>query len=223
MAEKNWVPQALLAFVAFCKKWIAVLANTAYLIDFGWIEQTVTTCRTAINGFLTAMETWEKTDSSMNKALRDDAWKAAEEAIEHFAAHQVRFNEKMTEAQKYELLGVRTWHKGHPINVPGTVPELSTRSGHIRQVIVNYRDLGTERWGKPSKVHGIEILIGILDHPPVDIKAEMTISAFDTRPPFRKTFREEDRGKTAYFVGRWEIEREGEKGDFGPVVSAIIP
>jgi hypothetical protein len=112
------------------------------------------------------METWEKTDSSMNKALRDDARKAAEEAIEHFAAYQVRFNEKMTETQKYELLGVRTWHKGHPINVPGTVPELSPRSGHIRQVIVYYRDLGTERWGKPDKVHGIEILIAILDHPP---------------------------------------------------------
>jgi hypothetical protein len=37
------------------------------------------------------------------------------------------------------------------------------------------------------------------------------------------TFREEDRGKTVYFAGRWEIEREGRKGDFRPIVSAIVP
>jgi hypothetical protein len=103
------------------------------------------------------------------------------------------------------------------------VPELSAYAGHICQVIVNYKDMGAEHWGKPKKVHGIEIRIGILDHPPTDIETEMTISAFDTRHPFRKTFREEDRGKTVYFAGRWEIEREGQKGDFGPIVSAIIP
>jgi hypothetical protein len=30
-------------------------------------------------------------------------------------------------------------------------------------------------------------------------------------------------GKTVYFAGRWEIEREGQKGDFGPIASAIVP
>jgi hypothetical protein len=79
----------------------------------------------AITAFLTALDTWEAADSSLNKALREDARKAAENAIEHFAAHQVRYNEKMSETEKLDLLGVRTWHPGHPINVPGTVPELS--------------------------------------------------------------------------------------------------
>ncbi|MDR1353147.1 MAG: hypothetical protein LBK05_07685 [Treponema sp.] len=96
-------------------------------------------------------------DSSLNKALRDDTRKAAEDAIEHFAAHQVRYNETMTETQKHELLGVRTWHPGHPIKVLGTVPELSPRPGHVGQVIVDYRELGSKHWGKPAKVHCIEI------------------------------------------------------------------
>jgi hypothetical protein len=30
-------------------------------------------------------------------------------------------------------------------------------------------------------------------------------------------------GKTVYFAGRWEIEREGQKGDFGPIVPAVMP
>jgi hypothetical protein len=218
----SWVPQALLAFVEFCKKWKAVLGTSAYLTAFGWVQQAVTACLNAITAFLTALDTWEADDSSMNKALRDDTRKAAEEAIEYFAAHYIRYNEKMTEIQKYELLGVRTWHPGHPIGAPGSVPELSPRPGHIRQIIVYYKVLGAERWGKPPKVHGIEIRWAFLDHPPADI-AELTNSSFDTRHPFRITFREEDRGKTVYFAGRWEIEREGEKGDFGPIVSAIVP
>jgi hypothetical protein len=82
----------------------------------------------------------------------------------------------MSETQKFELLGVRTWHPGHPINTLGTVPEPSTRPGHICQVIVDYRDLGSTHWGK-----------------------------------------------TVCFAGRWEINREGLKGDFGPIVSAVVP
>jgi hypothetical protein len=223
MAKRNWIPQAFLSFVEFCKKWKAVLANSEYLTAFGWIQQAVTTCLNAIAAFLTAVDTWEATDSSMNKALRDDARKAAEEAIEHFAAHQVRYNEQMTETQKYELLGVLTRHPGHPIKVPGTVPELSARAGHICQVIVNYRDLGSKHWGKPDKVHCIEIRWAFLDHPPTDIETELTNSAVDTRHPFYITFKEEDRGKTVYFAARWEINREGLKGDFGPIVSAVVP
>jgi hypothetical protein len=223
MAEKNWVPQALLAFVAFCQKWKAVLKNAANVTAFGWVQQAVTACLDAIDAFLTAYDAWTEDDSSLKKAQRDDAHKAAEGAIEHFAAHQVRYNELMTETQKLELLGVRTWHPGHPINVPGSVPELSTRPGHICQVIVDYKDLGSEHWGKPDKVHCIEIRSGFLDHPPTDIEAELPNSDVDTSHPFKKTYKEEDRGKTVYFAGRWEIAREGKKGDFGPVASAIVP
>jgi hypothetical protein len=218
----SWVPRALLEFVEFCKKWKTVLTNSEYLAAFGWIQLAVTKCLDAIAAFLTALDTWEANDSSLNKALRDDALKAAEDAIEHFAAHQVRYNETMSETQKLELLGVRTWHQGHPIAVPGTVPELSPRAGHVCQVIVDYRDQGSTHWGKPAKVHCIEICWAFLDHPPKDVK-ELTNSEVDTSHPFKKTFGEEDRGKTVYFAGRWEINREGMKGDFGAVVSAVVP
>ncbi|MDR1250243.1 MAG: hypothetical protein LBK63_13200, partial [Treponema sp.] len=104
--------------------------------------------------------------------------------------------------------------------------ELSTRPGHICQVIVDYRDQGSTHWGKPDKVHCIEICWAfgdnVPDHPPKDIK-ELINSEVDTSHPFKKTFREEDRGKTVYFAGRWESNREGLKGDFGAIVSAVVP
>ncbi|MDR1248572.1 MAG: hypothetical protein LBK63_04635, partial [Treponema sp.] len=212
-----------LPFVAFCKKWKAVLENAVNAAAFGWVQAAVTLCLAAIDGFLTALDAWETNDSSLNKARRDDARKAAEQAVEYFAAYYVRFNEKMTETQKFELLGVRTRHPGHPIEVPGSVPELIARPGHIRQIILYYREAGAERWGKPDKVIGIEIRWAFLDHPPADIEAELTNSALGTRHPFRVTFKEEDRGKTVYFAARWEIQRDGLKGDFGAIVSAIVP
>lgn len=218
----KWIPQALLEFVEFCRKWKAVLENPAYLAEFEWTPAKTTACLEGIDAFLAAFEAWQAVDSSMNKALMEEARKAAEDGIEHFAAYDVRFNEKMTEVQKLELLGVRTRHPGHPIDVPSTVPEFEVRPSHIRQIVLGYKDSGSERWGKPPKVHGIEIRWAILDHPPAGI-GELTNSSFDTRHPFKITFDEQDRGKTVYFAGRWEIEREGQKGDFGPIVQAIIP
>jgi hypothetical protein len=219
----SWIPQARFLFVAFCKKWKEALETAAYILSFGWPQPAVTACLAAIDGFLSAHDAWVADDSSMKKAQRDDAWAAAEKAIGHFAACHVRGNEKMSETQKYEILGVRTWHRGHPIPVPGSVPELSILLGYIRQLIVLFKVLGAERWGKPPKVYGIEIRWAFLDHVPVDIAAELFNSALATRHPFRISFREEDRGKTVYFAARWVIVREGETGDFGPVVSAIVP
>jgi hypothetical protein len=36
-------------------------------------------------------------------------------------------------------------------------------------------------------------------------------------------FEEDQRGKRVYLAGRWEIEREGEKGPFGAIEEAVIP
>ena len=100
---------------------------------------------------------------------------------------------------------------------PATVPELSPR-----QVVVPYRDRGSEHRGKPADVHGVEVCWALLDHAPVNVK-ELDNSAFDTNSPLTLVFEEQDRGKRIYMAGRWEIEREGIKGEFRDIVSALVP
>jgi hypothetical protein len=141
--------------------------------------------------------------------------------MQDFARYNIRYNRLMTPEQKL-YYGVITRHPGHRIEVPGTVPMLLPRPGNIRQIVLDYKDMGAEDNGKPEDVHGIEIRWAILDHVPAGV-VELTHSSFATRHPFRITFREEDRGKTVYFAGRWEIQRGGEKGKFGPIASAVIP
>jgi hypothetical protein len=63
----------------------------------------------------------------------------------------------------------------------------------------------------------------IRDAPPTDIGKELVNSAFDTKPPLIIDFGEQDRGKKVFLCGRWEIEREGEKGPFGDIEEAIVP
>jgi hypothetical protein len=105
---------------------------------------------------------------------------------------------------------------------PSTVPELEPRAGVPRQIVVPYRDKGSTRRGKPRDVHGIEVRHAFLDHEPRNIK-ELANSSFDTKSPLILNFGEEDRGRRVYMAGRWEIEREGIKGEFGDIVSAIVP
>jgi hypothetical protein len=108
------------------------------------------------------------------------------------------------------------------IPVPTTVPELSPRAGLPRQVVVPYRDKGASHRGKPADVHGIEVRWALLDHPPADV-TDLVNSAFDTNSPLTLQFEEHDRGKRVYMAGCWEIQREGIKGNYGEIVSAIVP
>jgi hypothetical protein len=63
----------------------------------------------------------------------------------------------------------------------------------------------------------------IASHPPKNIEAELFNSSFDTESPLILTFEEADRGKQLYLTGRWEIEREGIKGEFGDIVTVFVP
>jgi hypothetical protein len=152
---------------------------------------------------------------------KDEGREAAKGVIRPFVGQWLMWKQ-VTDAER-EDIGLHNPKPRRPeIPPPTTVPELSPKAGNPRQVVVPYRDKGSSRRGKPKDVHGVEVRWAILDHPPASIK-ELINSAFDTKSPLILEFGEEDRGKRVYMVGRWEIEREGVKGDFGEIVSVIIP
>jgi hypothetical protein len=205
-----------------CRQWKGNLEDQSYVTAFGFPPAETAGVLESIDGFLSALSAWETVDSSLNKGLRDEAREAAVKAMERFATQHIRYNEQMSEAQRLDLFRVVTRHAGSPIHVPHSVPVISPRQGHVRQLLLDYRDQGSSKRGKPEKVHGIEVRWALLDHTPSGV-AELSNSAFDTRTPLSLTFDEEQRGKRVYCAGRWEINREGEKGDFGEIVSELIP
>jgi hypothetical protein len=216
-----WLPRREQDLVDLCKIWLAGLGNAAIVTAFGWLQAYVTAVSDAIDAFFLARDLYLADKTVKNRMAKDEAKDAAIAAMQDFANTSIRYNKKMTPEQKLDY-GVVTRGPGHRIEVPSTVPELNPRPGNVREIILDYQDVGADSNGKPEDVHGIEIRWAILDHVPSGVE-ELIHSSFATRHPFRISFREGDRGKTVYFAARWEIQRGGEKGKFGPIVSAVIP
>ncbi|MDR1862296.1 MAG: hypothetical protein LBQ67_00080 [Treponema sp.] len=183
----------------------------------------VTALSAAGSAYITIDNAASSPDASKSaRTRRREEYKTFTARIRDFENKYIRYNDLIDDAA-CDMLGVpRKTRTRSPVPVPATVPELSVDTGTVRVIKVHYRDQNSSRRGKPAKVHGIEIRWAILDRPPGDL-SELTNSGFDTRPPFVLEFGEHQRGLHVYLAGRWEIQREGEKGHFGDIVNAIIP
>jgi hypothetical protein len=176
----------------------------------------------AFKAWRAAYEPTLKPHTPAETLAKDEARKAALAVIRPFVGQWLMW--KQVTDEERDRAGVHNKKERRPaIPVPATVPELEPKAGVPRQIVIPYRDKGSSRRGKPKDVHGIEVRWELMDHPPVNIKDELTQSSFDTRSPLILTFEESDRGKRIYMAGRWEIERKGLKGKFGDIVTTIVP
>jgi hypothetical protein len=219
--RKEWPPKKEQDLVDSCNTLDAGLNNSAVVTAFGWNQQDVTATSTAIGGFLTAREAFEKDDSSANRLAKNEAKKAVRKAMQVFAKYNIRNNRLMTPEQKL-YYGIRTPDpKPTPTPRPATVPDADADTSISRQVTVHFWDRGSTSRAKPHGVHGAEIRWAILDHEPVSVK-ELINSDFDTASPFTLFFDESDRGKRLYYSLRWE-SNNNKKGSFGDIYSVVIP
>ncbi|MDR0538119.1 MAG: hypothetical protein LBH04_08810 [Tannerellaceae bacterium] len=104
---------------------------------------------------------------------------------------------------------------------PTTFPILQIKLVIVRMLAITYHERGTIGKAKPYGVSGALIAFRALDAPPAS-PTELTQTTFATRSPHRIEFTEEERGKTVYFAACWQNVK-GERGPWGPVVSAIVP
>jgi hypothetical protein len=167
--------------------------------------------------YLVTLKPHTPIDTDTKNHARDDMEAEARSFINEY----IRNSSKVSREDKLTI-GIHERRPPHHIEPPHTVPVLEPRAGNPRQIEVPYWDAESGGRGKPTDVHGIEVRWAILDHEPTG-EEELTHSAFDTRSPLTLTFGEADRGKRVYMAGRWEIEREGEKGPMGEIVSAFVP
>jgi hypothetical protein len=156
-------------------------------------------------------------DTERKTEIRKLVEKEIREFVNHFLRYEPVTNEDRTAMGIHNPKDSRS-----PIPVPKTAPNLLPNTATRRRLTIEYNDEGSEHRGKPAFVHGLELRWAILDKPPQDIE-ELVHSSFSTQSPLILEFPEYDRGKHVYMVGRWEIERGGEKGPFGAIEEAIVP
>ncbi|MDR0561745.1 MAG: hypothetical protein LBG73_03570 [Spirochaetaceae bacterium] len=216
----DYIPHQDGAFLEWAKTLSAYV--TPKLTDFNIPGAVLPPLQTQLTAYETAFNAAQNPNRGKVDVLnKNEAKEALTARLRSFVKAYLAYNPAVSDADK-ENMGLPL-HNGArtPAPVPGTIPELELDSSVIRQIIVHFRDNGSDRRGKPAHVHGVELRWSLLDGPPHSVE-DLTKSAFDTASPYTFKFDEADRGKALYICPCWE-NNKGEKGPYGEIYKAIVP
>jgi hypothetical protein len=181
----------------------------------------VATLRTANDNFQTLhLQADSPQKNSIIVAEKEAAKKVLMETIRGLVGFRLK-NPVITDVQRIAMgLHVRDTTPTR-IPVPSTRPEVSLAVADIREIVVNFHDMGSSSKARPYGVVGAVLAYSMLDAQPTSID-QLTRTTLATKTPHILEFTEEDRGKTVYIAACWQNER-GEKGHFSEIANAIIP
>jgi hypothetical protein len=221
MAHGDWLPHVEAVLVLLLTKWKAWLSDTAKQTAFGWEAAACGAVVSRIDDFLDALTAYQADNSSGNLLAKNEAKKAAVAVVRSFANTSVRFNEKMTEADRLAL-GIHprdATQTAHP--VPSAKPEVDAApSGQGRHTVTAINP-ATQNKKKPALVKGVAFACKVrLSAEP---KADPKEMASDFQAAAVKNFQwaEADYGKVADYAAAYENEG-GKRGPWSDVASVII-
>jgi hypothetical protein len=231
MIIRDWIPHGEQDLVDLIHQWNFILPDTEKQTAFGWDADECSAVLLKLADYLNARTEYKAVPTSGNWLAKDEAKWTAVHAMRSFSNSSVRFNTKMTAADKL-LLGVHT-----PDTTPTPKPtptdyvdfEISTLLSDHR-VIAKYRIRGSTKRGK-GPYHAVEIryYVRALDAAaPLDANEEGWHSESNTASPWLKTFPGTDAGKRLYLVMRWVNSassgtKTSGKGPWSEIVGIIIP
>jgi hypothetical protein len=158
--------------------------------------------------------------TKVDTEAKNDAKDAAKQLIRPFVNQYLRFLPVTDEDRTAMQIPNKDTHPT-PVPVPEDVPEVAASTPLPRVLRFRFRRLGAKRWGKPERVHGMELVWLISDTPPKETE-DMIHSSFATKNPLEITFKESERGKRLYYAARWETGTV-KKGRFTEIFSVIVP
>jgi hypothetical protein len=123
----------------------------------------------------------------------------------------------VTDAEERALDIYREPHSSTPL--PATDEQVEIDEVELdtsRRIVGNYKSKGSPTRGKSHGVASMELRHGIRDDDPEEIEDLPEVDIF-TRSPFLLEFKESERTKKVYLVGRW-IMKNGKASPWGDVV-----
>jgi phage gpG-like protein len=205
----DFIPHPDQDFLTWAKNLGAYVAS--HLTAFGIDPELLTPLQVKLSAFETALIAAENPNhGKVDTFAKNEAKTGAVAAFRPFIKAYLAYNPRVSDVDR-ENMGLPVYSSARtPIPPPSTKPELLLDSSMIRQVIVHYKDFGSEHSGKPHGVHGVELRWALLEIPPENVE-DLPHSEFDTATPYTFVFEEAQRGKTLYICPRWE-NNKGEKG-----------
>jgi hypothetical protein len=220
MATKDYLPQTYALLLSWMNTFITYLnSNMARL---GITAPMITDILAKASAYAEAYNKNEQGNAGkMDRLQRTESATSFKKTIRAFVNEHLRYNSAVTNEDRI----------GFGLNIPDVKPtqklkpttqiEATVDSSVIRQVTLHYKNKDSKSNAKPENIHGAEIRWNIQETPPTSDE-ELIHSEFSTRTPHTLTFDANRRGKTIYFLLRWENTR-GEKGPLSELYSAVIP
>jgi hypothetical protein len=217
----DWIPGREQDLVDLMAKWNTWLGDAAKQTAFGWDTAECALVVSKIGAFLAAREAYEADKSPEKRLDKDEAKAAAVAAMRGFANTSVRFNTKMTEADKM-VLGIRpkdATSTAHP--VPAVKPDLDAEPSGKGKHTVTAINPQTQSKKKPLLVKGVAFACKV--RLPAEPKADPKDmpSLFQAAAVKNFQWPEADYGKVADYAAAYENEG-GKRGPWSGVASVII-
>jgi hypothetical protein len=222
MAHSDWIPPREQDLVDLTDKWTAVLSDTAKQTAYGWNAEECEWAAGKIGDFTAARKAYEANKSPENLLVKDEARKAVVTVMRDFANAFVRFNKKMTDADRL-VLGI---HPRDPtpttVPAPSTIPVITEiRAMPGQQVRLHFRDQNTETGEAiPPGFNGC-ILNYTWSPARVDDKALITHRTLMTGSPYLLKLPAEAQGSWLSCYAQWQ-NRKGDEGPGGDVQHSVI-
>jgi hypothetical protein len=214
--NKSWLPRREDALANLIAIWQVKLATTSLQTAYGWVAAECTATIATMTAFLTARAAYQNVPAHPNHTAKAEARAAAEEAMRKFARERVRYNNKMTDAQREEL-GVPTRDpEPTPVPVPVDGPASTIETSAKAPGVVRVRYVGP----KPYGVDWVEIAWGVSDTP---IKTAELLPHTETfsHNPWERLFDDGERGRRLYYALRYRT-KEG-PSHWSDVRDVLVP
>jgi hypothetical protein len=221
MPVDEWMPTREQDVVDLAEKWKRELEDAAKVSAFGWNQAEVAYVLGKIDAFLTARSVYKANNSTENRVNKDVAKKEAIAAMRNFANTSIRFNARMTDADKL-VLGIHPkntaqTHHLPPTSQPDTVVDNSINHFEHQVRAVNH---ATGNTSKPADAYGVRYAWQVGGEKPTT-GADLPKTLFKRKPTLTIPHSEADKAKTAYYATCYENSK-GDMGPWSPVEEAVI-
>ena len=213
--NKDWLPAREDALVDLIAIWQTKLSNTTLQTAYGWVATECTAALATFTAFLTARTAYQAAPTKANRDQKAETKKTAQDTLRKFARERIRYNTKMTTAQREELGIPAPDPEPSPVPVPKEGPASKAETSAHAPGVVAVHYLGA----KPYGVDRVEIAWGVLDAP-VDDAQSLPHRDTISRNPWEQTLAQA-RGKKLYYALRY-LAREG-ASHWTEVRDVIVP
>jgi len=202
-------------------RWVLWLSDTSKIDLYAWIAALCDRVVAAIGAYLTARSEYEAVKTPENRLNKDNKKKDAVSEMRNFANLGIRFNDKMSKADKL-YMGIEpadTTHTSQPVPTSQPDTDVLPTMNHYEHLLraINHATGGT---AKPADAYGVRYAWQVGGEKPPGGE-DLSKTKFARKTSLVVSHKEADKGKIAYYASCYE-NGKGDQGTWSPVMEAII-